>query len=71
MDSKGVPTSEKLRSDLNMPMRKVGGGTRWGTLMACYEPTKPTLATWNEAAPGRNHGHAVSNPRMRACSTVV
>jgi hypothetical protein len=29
----------------NMPMRKVGGGTRWGTLVPCYEPTKSTLAT--------------------------
>ena len=22
------------------PMRKVGGGTRWGTLVPCYEPTR-------------------------------
>ena len=45
MDPKGAPTAEKLRSDLNMPMRKVGDGTRWGTLVACYEPAKLTLAT--------------------------
>src|SRR6516225_3526556 len=25
----------------------------------------------SEAAPRRNHGHAVANPRMRACSTGV
>src|SRR6516162_2722518 len=25
----------------------------------------------SEAAPRRNHGHAVTNPRMRACSTGV
>lgn len=29
---------------LIMPMRKVGGGTRWGTLVPCYEPTQSTLA---------------------------
>ena len=24
-----------------------------------------------ETAPRRNHGHAITNPRVRACSTVV
>lgn len=42
-----------------------------GNPRASYEPVQPTLAIKSEAAPGRNHGNAVANPRMRACSTVV
>lgn len=34
----------------NMPMRKVGGGTRWGTLVPCYEPVKPTLAIYTKGS---------------------
>src|SRR6516225_11637238 len=43
-----------------------------GTLLPCYEPVPgPMLVLRSEAAPRRNHGHAVTNPRMRACSTGV
>lgn len=39
-----APKAEK-KGALITPMRKVGGGTRWGTLVPCYEPTQSTLAT--------------------------
>jgi hypothetical protein len=31
-----------MRKKIMMPM--VGGGARWGNLVACYEPVLPTLA---------------------------
>lgn len=48
------------------PMRRVGGGTRRGTLVPCQGPTSSMPDPWTGAAAGRNHGHAVANPRMRA-----
>jgi len=48
-------------------MRRVGDGTKWGTLVACYGLILPMPDPQTEAAPGQNYGHAVSNPRMRAC----
>jgi hypothetical protein len=42
-----------------------------GGLMPGYQPTQSPLVRLTEAVPGRNDGRAVTNPRMRACSTVV
>ena len=52
-------------------MRRVGGGTRRGPLVACTGPAVSAPDLQSAAAPGRNHGHAVPGPRRRACSTAV
>jgi hypothetical protein len=54
--------AEKRRRALILPMRKVGDGTRWGTLVACYEPTQSTLASQNEAAQDETTVMGVNQP---------
>lgn len=63
--------SEKRARTRISPMRRVGGGTRRGPLVACSGPAVSAPDLQSAAAPGRNHGHAVPDPRRRACSTAV
>jgi hypothetical protein len=46
-------------------------GPRWGTLVPVMSRSPDRCSTLERGSPRRNHGHAVPNPRMRACSTGV
>src|SRR4051812_15106880 len=49
-----------------------GAGPRWGTLAVnCVADDRHRRPLADRGSPGRTHGTAVTNPRIRVCSTVV
>ena len=72
LSSSDQPLTEPTkRRQIKIEVRIAGDRTAVGILCACYEPVSGSMLDPRARQPRRNDGHAVPNPRMRACSTGV